>query len=140
MATTNQISRRVVLFLGLVVSTPGLAQFSATGATGVIATPSADVEAPGRLGLGYSNLLPNGLAGGEAGGSTTGQAKGKNLSLGLGLFPGLEIFGSFKELDAPTAGAPGSAGTSAGTTGLADSAAGSSSVGSLWECRPPGGP
>ena len=131
MVTTNQISRRVVLFLGLVVSTPGLAQFSATGATGVIATPSADVEAPGRLGLGYSNLLPNGLAGGEAGGSTTGQAKGKNLSLGLGLFPGLEIFGSFKELDAPTAGAPGSAGTSAGTTGLADSAAGNSSAGGV---------
>ena len=131
MATTNQISRRVVLFLGLVVSTPGLAQFSATGATGVIATPSADVEAPGRLGLGYSNLLPNGLAGGEAGGSTTGQAKGKSLSLGLGLFPGLEIFGSFKELDAPAGGTRGSAGTSAGTTGLADSAAGSSSVGSL---------
>jgi hypothetical protein len=104
MAATNQISRRVVLFLGLVVSTPGLAQFSATGTTGVIATPSADVEAPGRLGLGYSNLLPNGLAGGQTQGSDTGQAKGKSLWLGLGLFPGLEIFGSFKELNARAAG------------------------------------
>ena len=107
MVTTNQISRRVVLFLGLVVSTPGLAQFSATGATGVIATPSADVDAPGRLGLGYSNLLPNGLSVAEGGGSTTTEPKGKSLSLGLGLFPGLEIFGSFKDLNTQSAEATG---------------------------------
>ena len=121
MATTNQISRRVVFFLGLVASTPGLAQFSATGATGVIATPSADVDAPGRLGLGYSNLLPNGLSVAEGGGSTTTEPKGKSLSLGLGLFPGLEIFGSFKDLNTQSAEA----------TGSPNGAAGSSSIGRL---------
>jgi hypothetical protein len=131
MASTYQMSRRLALFLGLVASTPALAQFSATGATGVIATPTADVEAPGRLGLSYSNLLPGGEKGAAISASETQtgalsrtEAEGKSLSLGLGLFPGLEIFGSFrsfKELDASSTSAAGLL----GSTGVAGNAVGS---------------
>jgi hypothetical protein len=128
MATTHLISRSAALFLGLVASTPALAQFSATGATGVIATPTADVEAPGRLGFSYSNLLPGGekaAASGtsetQTGASSRTEAEGKSLSLGLGLFPGLEIFGSSKEFDAPSTSALGSL----GSTGAEGNAAGS---------------
>jgi hypothetical protein len=138
MASTYPMSRKLALFLGLVASAPAIAQFSAMGATGVIATPTADVEAPGRLGFSYSNLLPGGgkAAASSASETQTGalsrtETEGKSLSLGLGLFPGLEVFGSFKEFDAPSTSALGSLGPTGAEGNVAGSTASDTRVGRL---------
>jgi hypothetical protein len=55
--------------------------------SGLIATPSADVLPPGQLSISHSRLIP------EWGRAGDSDPSGRSLSVGLGLFPGLEVHG-----------------------------------------------
>jgi len=76
--------------------------------TAVIATPSADVLPPGQLSIGYSRSIT------EWGQTDNPDPKGRSLTVGLGLFPGLEVHGRLVQ----GVRFPGQAGTSDQMVGL----------------------